>query len=100
MKYELVELPLEVKVKIAGSASKVGDEAVVSCAWLVDEIGSEEVPLASSAPSVVSSEDVGPIRAPALLFELSASSVSAPGLLRYCQHDVEYKSSILCSYIS
>ena len=83
MKYELVELPLEVKVKIAGSASSVCDEAVISCAWLVDEIGSEEVPLASSASSVVSYEDVGtPIRAPALLFELSASSVSAPDLLR------------------
>ena len=82
MKYELVELALEVKVKIVGSASSVGDEAVISCAWLVDEISSEEVPLASSSSSVVSYEDVDiPIRAPALLFELSASSVSAPDLL-------------------
>ena len=56
---------------------------MVSCAWLVNEVGSEEVPLASSASSVVSSEDVGiPIRALSSLFELSASSASAPDLLR------------------
>ena len=69
---------------MVGSAS-VGDEAVVSCAWLVNEVGSEEVPLASSASSVVSSEDVGiPIRAPSSLFELSDLQIC----FKYCQHDV------------
>ena len=49
---------------------------MVSRARLVNGVGSGEVPLASSASSVVSSEDVGiSIRAPSSLFELSASSL-------------------------